>query len=133
MGPRPDGRGKAAPAPQDTLRRLGVNGAAARRPRKVNSANQMPSSQSSVNGAAARRPRKATAEDEGRNVDRRQWGRGQTAAESAIRPPFNGGFRRRQWGRGQTAAESGALGATKAESDAGVNGAAARRPRKEPG
>ena len=40
-----------------------------------------------------------------RTAERRQWGRGQTAAERcrAGRPPLHGNPR--QWGRGQTAAE----------------------------
>ena len=82
MGPRPDGRGKlarrAAAGPE-----FCVNGAAARRPRKV------PISQplkrcgfTGVNGAAARRPRKDTLRRLPENPSERQWGRGQTAAES---------------------------------------------------
>ena len=61
---------------------------------------------------------------------RRQWGRGQTAAERcstgtvrSISPST------RQWGRGQTAAER-PRAAQFAERRPGVNGAAAKRPRK---
>ena len=58
MGPRPDGRGKVA-----------------------SSVNTQWSSES-VNGAAARRPRKVTARGIWQSTPpQRQWGRGQTAAE----------------------------------------------------
>ena len=57
MGPRPNGRGKAMPKPKAP-------------------------SIGSVNGAAAKRPRKDLAKHYGRQRLMRQWGRGQTAAES---------------------------------------------------
>ena len=130
MGPRPDGRGKNQPASAMANRgrrrqwgrgqtaaescpgwqcrrpRAGVNGAAARRPRKVCGAGRNCPAGTSVNGAAARRPRK---------------GNGALPALSA---------RRRQWGRGQTAAESGREHVRRNfQLDASM-GAAARRPRK---
>ena len=82
MGPRPDGRGKQLAVGVLAKPQVGVNGAAARRPRK---------------GA----------------------GGGGACVRSCLR----------QWGRGQTAAESGMTD----EIDrivSSVNGAAARRPRK---
>ena len=175
MGPRPDGRGKER---QGTMARAmrGVNGAAARRPRKGRGAGRWgaqsrasmgprpdgrgkapaaaPSSIGScVNGAAARRPRKARCRrcehdehdasmgprPDGRGKRRRavelvgfwerQWGRGQTAAESyrtAGRPAFQtrASMGPRPDGRGKTARHSRELMAGR------VNGAAARRPRK---
>ena len=130
MGPRPDGRGKQPAAVEAEPRLAGVNGAAARRPRKERHPHL------TVVAAAAR-----------------QWGRGQTAAESSIRWAGNLGNGKRQWGRGQTAAERQANHADSREQvqasmgprpdgrgkpytnvDAvrrpRVNGAAARRPRK---
>ena len=107
-----------------------------------------------VNGAAARRPRKACAGAWPLAIRAsRQWGRGQTAAESLIdsvvrptampasmgpRPDGRGKPHRgeavmvrgkRQWGRGQTAAESRAPLPPRGIRVC-VNGAAARRPRK---
>ena len=84
---------------------------------------------------------------------RRQWGRGQTAAESGgaagpmtqyrasmgPRPDGRGKLRnsgtctrpdQRQWGRGQTAAESRSITTGRSVRSGRVNGAAARRPRK---
>ena len=62
MGPRPDGRGKGREPPA-----AGAVG--------------------SVNGAAARRPRKDIEGcRDGRWAHKRQWGRGQTAAESGGGP-----------------------------------------------
>ena len=85
---------------------------------------------------------------------KRQWGRGQTAAESSVRLVSNIGGQGCQWGRGQTAAERArtvralyGLGASMGPRPDGrgklprraqaaritcVNGAAARRPRKGP-
>ena len=83
MGPRPDGRGKNS-APPCMAYSAGVNGAAARRPRKV-CGHALPC------GCAWR-----------------QWGRGQTAAESGHPGLCAGLVLGRQWGRGQTAAERGA-------------------------
>ena len=178
MGPRPDGRGKrqdgAAPdahhrrqwgrgqtaaesrrqcPPGNALRR--VNGAAARRPRKdengheghnriVASMGPRPDGRGKLhlrcverNGGAGRQwGRGQTAAESpspaprAGHVDLRQWGRGQTAAERR-RPPHGAhDAESRQWGRGQTAAESAR---TLPASDRGlrVNGAAARRPRKD--
>ena len=84
MGPRPDGRGKAASA--------------------ANMAANM-----SVNGAAARRPRK---DGEGQlwrawpvaSMGPRPDGRGKMGPGEAA-----GAALGRQWGRGQTAAERGSL------------------------
>ena len=179
MGPRPDGRGKwqtqQAPQPPASRqwgrgqtaaesrlptrscprRRPGVNGAAARRPRKVDHLDN-----NSRNNDASMGPR-----PDGRGKQkaralaipphlRRQWGRGQTAAESRMRAVCQQSpLRQRQWGRGQTAAESrraertvitcmASMGprpdgrgkrppATPPDSaSCRVNGAAARRPRK---
>ena len=83
MGPRPDGRGKPCCGQRLQKKRPGVNGAAARRPRK-----------------GGGRPRMSASKR------RRQWGRGQTAAESCARGRTRDGRALRQWGRGQTAAES---------------------------
>ena len=63
MGPRPNGRGKVSSGMSVCGRASGFNGAAAKRPRKV-----------------CRRPR------ETKVFRRLQWGRGQTAAESAAWP-----------------------------------------------
>ena len=105
MGPRPDGRGKA----------------------KIRSACR---ARISVNGAAARRPRKAGRSPCARRAcATRQWGRGQTAAERRRRRSRARPSGRRQWGRGQTAAES-RRPCRKEKEVIGVNGAAARRPRK---
>ena len=61
--------------------------------------------------------------------DGRQWGRGQTAAERRRAAVLAGAGVGRQWGRGQTAAERfGRCASTPPPS--GVNGAAAKRPRK---
>ena len=81
MGPRPNGRGKV-PALQD----LGIVPVASMGPRPNGRGKNSPSGPSI--------PRR-----------KRQWGRGQTAAESAMPPPRFEGLIRRQWGRGQTAAE----------------------------
>ena len=104
MGPRPDGRGKLAPQPGSTWCR-GVNGAAARRPRKAR---------------ICQRHRTCSLASMGPRPD----GRGKTlnSVWPVICPP-------RQWGRGQTAAESRAQGGTRRPGSR-VNGAAARRPRK---
>ena len=81
MGPRPNGRGKVG------RRYWGCE------------------VDERVNGAAAKRPRKAAARPAGRGCRPRQWGRGQTAAESV-----------------------GSVGSVDALPR--VNGAAAKRPRK---
>ena len=59
----------------------------------------------------------------------RQWGRGQTAAESPGQHAGGQVDNLRQWGRGQTAAESSWTFCAK-NMVPRVNGAAARRPRK---
>ena len=176
MGPRPNGRGKspsgrgAAPL---TMRQWGRGQTAAERKRGPT---RRPCT-TGVNGAAAKRPRKEEVAGSGAaHRKARQWGRGQTAAEStcgrrsppaspaSMGPRPNGRGKTllgalpcsasmRQWGRGQTAAESRTLnvsellplerqwgrGQTAAESSnsgacwgpkARVNGAAAKRPRK---
>ena len=155
MGPRPDGRGKHGAARHGPCRRVSRQWGRGQTAAERSRTRKLPRKRIRVNGAAARRPRKATHRP--MTADRRrgrQWGRGQTAAESGCpstapgaRPPT------RQWGRGQTAAESlpadmvreidglrqWGRGQTAAESCnplrhlggvAGVNGAAARRPRK---
>ena len=153
MGPRPDGRGKLSTVCERAPKSLRVNGAAARRPRKVCALQQAdaqaPASMGprpdgrgktlsgppcrlsrGVNGAAARRPRKAQiVESQPDGSIRRQWGRGQTAAESMSAADLSEVANRRQWGRGQTAAESSFSTCLKVRSSS-VNGAAARRPRK---
>ena len=84
----------------------GVNGAAARRPRKDTRRAPSTPDNRSVNGAAARRPRKGfTTREALAAADARQWGRGQTAAESWRRRLHHRLSTGRQWGRGQTAAE----------------------------
>ena len=154
MGPRPDGRGKrrcaarsgrCAPwrqwgrgqtAAESSRRRCAlavgyncVNGAAARRPRKVLRRDAPKGVKLGVNGAAARRPRKDPGVDAAIAQIGRQWGRGQTAAERFAAATTDGVRIRRQWGRGQTAAERSCASASRA-GQPGVNGAAARRPRK---
>ena len=201
MGPRPDGRGKPGSCVKSG-RRPSVNGAAARRPRKVAYGGQLP-----VRGPASMGPRpdgrgKAPSPAARASLPQsRQWGRGQTAAERegtcvylcqrryasmgprpdgrgkcldvvriqvhglasmGPRPDGRGKPARgprapfpflRQWGRGQTAAESaplvrrlvpvvhasmgprpdgrGKLPLLPAPAPTcSVNGAAARRPRK---
>ena len=129
MGPRPDGRGKPLPPTYPWARRAGVNGAAARRPRKERHGRGGARPTQSVNGAAARRPRKDA------RAERREWqgiasmgprpdGRGKPPTRRTKRrgPRVNGAAARRprkaavvpdshclagarQWGRGQTAAE----------------------------
>ena len=105
MGPRPDGRGKSVPAGR---RRAGSFASMGPRPdgrgkqgggvggrgRRHASMGPRPDGRGkkkthfwtglilSVNGAAARRPRKASAFSDCSMAYRRQWGRGQTAAES---------------------------------------------------
>ena len=109
MGPRPDGRGKSDGPIQPVSgaeRQWGRGQTAAERP-GLQSRTDL---QFCVNGAAARRPRKVRRPDGWHFIPPvRQWGRGQTAAERmppAQRPNQMG---RRQWGRGQTAAESACL------------------------
>ena len=130
MGPRPNGRGKLAAKILSVGWTHGVNGAAAKRPRKAPSPRRRASRPTCVNGAAAKRPRKAVAfranrlargkasmgpRPNGRGktqnslgllvVILRQWGRGQTAAERGSTVAFFRAANERQWGRGQTAAE----------------------------
>ena len=82
MGPRPDGRGKGVGLVSVVRYPARVNGAAARRPRKGAPGGTWPRLARGVNGAAARRPRKGVqALPPLPRVARRQWGRGQTAAE----------------------------------------------------
>ena len=153
MGPRPDGRGKAGGAQSPSARAGSVNGAAARRPRKGRphpcifrgSRRQWGRGQTAaesvrrarrrragwcVNGAAARRPRKGSGRSARRDrlpasMGPRPDGRGKREAREFLnaRPG-------RQWGRGQTAAES-RRPTSGFRSALRVNGAAARRPRKD--
>ena len=179
MGPRPDGRGKCAPsafyrcpawrqwgrgqtAAESTCgavrragrrrRQWGRGQTAAERCGDVRRGRDGPKS---VNGAAARRPRKAFTRSLSEDEWKRQWGRGQTAAESRLLEMRPRRAKTRQWGRGQTAAESccsfrkfpyASLASMGPRPDGrgkvpraarvglvpGVNGAAARRPRKGP-
>ena len=90
---------------------LGVNGAAAKRPRKGSTGRARSRRPQSVNGAAAKRPRKGVRSMIHHVENGRKGGRGQTAAERTtreIRPVRDSA---RQWGRGQTAAERGGSGA----------------------
>ena len=106
MGPRPDGRGKSAGREATRRATIRVNGAAARRPRKVSDIVH-------------------TVDVPQASMGPRPDGRGKA------RVGGGGGARTgRQWGRGQTAAESGNLSAAFVAL-ACVNGAAARRPRKD--
>ena len=127
------GRGQTAAESRRTARRAcrppGVNGAAAKRPRKGLIILRPPAVILSVNGAAAKRPRKGLAERPRVDALGRQWGRGQTAAESRTAGRAGGAGRQASMGprpNGRGKAEdvmiAGAL--------AGVNGAAAKRPRK---
>ena len=104
MGPRPNGRGKRPIRWPPGCALCGVNGAAAKRPRKgpgaarcrrppLASMGPRPNGRGkartaaaarptcSVNGAAAKRPRKAALDTSRMMCSLRQWGRGQTAAE----------------------------------------------------
>ena len=176
MGPRPNGRGKVpgmqAAGRRGCPRQWGRGQTAAERacPHRSRTRGRP------VNGAAAKRPRKVGRGICGDDFACRQWGRGQTAAESpqhgqwrpaygpSMGPRPNGrgkssdgrtvtGTPLRQWGRGQTAAErpdfawdvtcmavrQWGRGQTAAERESwgwhvsrtlSVNGAAAKRPRK---
>ena len=104
MGPRPNGRGKAAKILSVGWTH-GVNGAAAKRPRKV------------AHHAAGRTVPPAS-------MGPRPNGRGKCVVETPMKKLFL-----RQWGRGQTAAESCRLPRWR-RGRPGVNGAAAKRPRK---
>ena len=75
------------------------------------------------------RGKRADVKADSRSGGQRQWGRGQTAAESWRRRRRRRRANLRQWGRGQTAAERAAAHVGRGHA-AGVNGAAARRPRK---
>ena len=129
MGPRPNGRGKVENGANHHSARRGVNGAAAKRPRKDPECPACTDPVQGVNGAAAKRPRKGLRFIEGGLLRLRQWGRGQTAAESSCSAAALSAHVPRQWGRGQTAAES-----WQPKHDVAirrsVNGAAAKRPRK---
>ena len=130
MGPRPNGRGKALATAQDVRRRLGVNGAAAKRPRKDKGGHII---RIDIEASMGPRPngrgksRRRVPAVQAWNV--RQWGRGQTAAESFARLGGAIYIFRRQWGRGQTAAERPTR-CSAGRCAPGVNGAAAKRPRK---
>ena len=109
-----------------------VNGAAAKRPRKAEFGPPAAAGPSCVNGAAAKRPRKEENLAEHANpviasMGPRPNGRGKSwrLGGRGISPP-------RQWGRGQTAAESPRPGRPEL-GDTCVNGAAAKRPRKAAG
>ena len=106
MGPRPNGRGKLTAAEQRQNAGAGVNGAAAKRPRKAGGLRQVRAA-----GTMA-------------SMGPRPNGRGKPAA-----PPMAIWARTRQWGRGQTAAESWRY-KRRCRQSACVNGAAAKRPRK---
>ena len=80
MGPRPDGRGKTRPRRAGharSQRQWGRGQTAAESGRRV--VRVIP--EISVNGAAARRPRKVSTVQTREDAMGRQWGRGQTAAE----------------------------------------------------
>ena len=105
MGPRPDGRGKTRPRP-DRRSGLCVNGAAARRPRKDDRPAPAASACRSVNGAAARRPRIAPPPPPIKPLQRASMG---PRPDGRGKPGGALGYdyrTQRQWGRGQTAAES---------------------------
>ena len=106
MGPRPDGRGKKSPAQSFCSGRPSVNGAAARRPRKARATT------GTTDPCTERQWGRGQTAAESRDIEHpaisrqvRQWGRGQTAAESRLRLGLCGRNDLRQWGRGQTAAE----------------------------
>ena len=107
MGPRPNGRGKGIAEEGMPPAGSCVNGAAAKRPRKVPQGLARQLRFCGVNGAAAKRPRK---------------GAGGVG--------FRTGQCLRQWGRGQTAAESRQTSSAVRAVQSCVNGAAAKRPRK---
>ena len=86
MGPRPDGRGKREPRPSARGAVTGVNGAAARRPRKVHLRRQ--ADRRRQRASMGPRPDGRGKPIAGRSLRHRrerQWGRGQTAAERAVR------------------------------------------------
>ena len=129
MGPRPDGRGKLDARDGDPgggRRQWGRGQTAAERGRPRSPRASTSQRQWGRGQTAAERDRSGAAYILG---NMRQWGRGQTAAESRCAPCTPRAGLSRQWGRGQTAAESLAPqpGSTWCR---GVNGAAARRPRK---
>ena len=128
MGPRPNGRGKA-PACCEFQCPLGVNGAAAKRPRKGHRSRAPASGRPASMGPRPNGRGKYMAACLTAAVVVRQWGRGQTAAESAILRAGDRQVSRRQWGRGQTAAESAGAAVVGCRTFS-VNGAAAKRPRK---
>ena len=82
MGPRPDGRGKVVAViciAGAALRQWGRGQTAAESGGRLRYDACL---QASVNGAAARRPRKVVTAPTTAGYNQRQWGRGQTAAES---------------------------------------------------
>ena len=152
MGPRPNGRGKSSGIGVSSPR-AGVNGATAKRPRKVHDTLHLHVHIKRQWGRGQTAAERVPKDIEAIQIAVRQWGRGQTAAESrrhhrctarrlvrvngaaAKRPRKGAGAygrrrpARRQWGRGQTAAESPTRMRRRAWCS-GVNGAAAKRPRK---
>ena len=153
------GRGQTAAERRRTAQRTSagsrrVNGAAAKRPRKGRrQGRRRPNPRASM-GPRPNGRGKAAALARAAVRAWRQWGRGQTAAERLYQPFGRPRLLQRQWGRGQTAAESGdpkALACTILPASmgprpngrgkqpwpspamrvgSGVNGAAAKRPRK---
>ena len=153
MGPRSGDRGEHC-EPSRACRRSCFNGAAVRRPRRAASLRRGHRRAVRFNGAAVRRPRRVGRSCAARREPTRlQWGRGPETAESRRRAsplsdcasmgPRSGdrGESRRgrrawpsalQWGRGRETAESARRDPARAR-DAGFNGAAVRRPRRDRG
>ena len=128
MGPRPNGRGKLA-ASCTPRAASGVNGAAAKRPRKDRQANKAAGHRHASMGPRPNGRGKRLASGVVIDHVQRQWGRGQTAAESGIAAAQLHCLDLRQWGRGQTAAERMPPRPASCAASS-VNGAAAKRPRK---
>ncbi len=158
MGPRPEGRGNADAACRGDQARDASMG-----PRPEGRGNPRPPiptacSPKCFNGAATRRPRKLDGSGAHSPTDRKlQWGRDPKAAETSglttsARPSsagFNGAATRRprkptptryprrrrdrlQWGRDPKAAETPRLSSRSQTTQWCFNGAATRRPRKPP-
>ena len=132
MGPRPDGRGKLAGGTTPFTQNHSVNGAAARRPRKVAGFGRMRLfGKGGVNGAAARRPRKGRivritiTPSQTASMGPRPDGRGKfgLASRHATRRRASMGPRPDGRGKRRRAEQY-------APAYGSVNGAAARRPRK---
>ena len=131
MGPRPDGRGRAAGAETpgiEALRqwgrgRMAAEGAPAAMPSSIRALRQWGRGRMAAEGGEP---------GQLREVERlvRQWGRGRMAAEGPAGRPASRPVSMRQWGRGRMAAEGGRSSTLQSTRTTSVNGAAAGWPRK---